>query len=106
MTRARARELFLINPFVDEIWTVENDALARLGVERFDLVINPDADKFTAALAAAAACETRLGMTLDERGSVQPANPEAVEWLQMGAFDDLKEKSEHQRLKSHNRRAE
>jgi len=93
VTRARAGDLFLNNRFVDEVWTVENDALARLGVERFDLVINPDADKFTAALAAAAACDTRFGMTLDERGSVQPANPEAVEWLQMGAFDDLKKKN-------------
>jgi ADP-heptose:LPS heptosyltransferase len=93
VTRARAGDLFLNNPFVNEVWTVENDALARLGVERFDLLINPDADKLTAALAAAAACDMRLGMTLDERGSVQPANPEAVEWLQMGAFDDLKKKN-------------
>ncbi|OHE23605.1 MAG: hypothetical protein A2X92_07275 [Syntrophus sp. GWC2_56_31] len=93
VTRARTRDLFLNNAFVSEIWTVENDALARLGVERFDLVINPDADKFTAALAAAANCAVKLGMTLDERGSVQPANPEAVEWLQMGAFDDLKKKN-------------
>jgi heptosyltransferase-2 len=90
VTRARARELFLNNGLVDEVWTVENDALARLVVERFDLVINPDADKLSSALAAAAACKTRLGMTLDAKGSVQPANPEAVEWLQMGAFDDLK----------------
>jgi ADP-heptose:LPS heptosyltransferase len=93
VTRARARELFLNNPFVNEVWTVENDALARLGVERFDLVINPDADKFTAALAATATGGMKLGMTLDERGSVQPMNPEAVEWLQMGAFDDLKAKN-------------
>lgn len=93
VTRARARDLFLNNRFVNEVWTVENDALARIGVERFDLVINPDADKLAAALAAAANCGMRLGMTLDEQGSVQPANPEAVEWLQMGAFDDLKIKN-------------
>ncbi|MEW6334975.1 MAG: glycosyltransferase family 9 protein [Thermodesulfobacteriota bacterium] len=93
ITRARAADLFLNNRFVDEVWTVENDAWARLGVERFDLVINPDADKFTAALAATASCHRRLGMTLDERGCVQPANPEALEWLQMGAFDDLKKRN-------------
>lgn len=90
ITRARARDLFVNNPFVSEVWTVENDALGRLGVEHFDLVINPDADKFTAALAAAAACDRRFGMTLDARGCVQPADPAAREWLQMGAFDDLK----------------
>jgi ADP-heptose:LPS heptosyltransferase len=93
VTRARARDLFLINPFVNEVWTVENDALARLSVERFDLVINTDADKFTAALATVATGGIKLGMTLDARGSVQPVNPEAVEWLQMGAFDDLKIKN-------------
>ncbi len=93
VTRARTRDLFLKNGFVDEVWTVENDALVRLAVERFDLVINPDADKFAAALAAKANCKSRLGMTLDERGCVQPANPEALEWLQMGAFDDLKKKN-------------
>ncbi|MBM4312697.1 MAG: glycosyltransferase family 9 protein [Deltaproteobacteria bacterium] len=93
VTRARARDLFLNNGFVSEVWTVENDALARLGVERFDLVINPDADKLTSALAAAADCNARLGMTLDERGCVLPVNAEAIEWLQMGAFDELKKKN-------------
>ena len=93
LTRARARDLFLNNRFVSEVWTVEDDALARLGVERFDLVINPDADKLAAALAAAAGSKARLGMTLDERGCVLPANPEAIEWLQMGAFDELKKKN-------------
>jgi len=90
ITRSGAADLFKHNPYVDELWLAETDALARLRVEEFDLVINPDADKWTASLAAEARTKDRFGMTLDPQGSVIPANPEAVEWLEMGAFDHLK----------------
>lgn len=90
LTKAGAADLFRNNPFVDELWIAEADALSRLQVESFDLVINPDADKWTAALATAARALERLGMMLDSRGNVIPATAEAVEWLEMGAFDQLK----------------
>jgi len=90
LTKSGAADLFKHNPYVNELWLAENEALPRLLTEEFDLVINTDSDKWTAALAAAAHTKKRLGMTLDKQGNIVPANAEAEEWLQMGAFDQLK----------------
>jgi heptosyltransferase-2 len=90
ITKAGAADLFKHNPYVDELWLAETEALPRLQIEEFDLVINTDADKWTASLAAAARTKERLGMTLDSQGNIVPTTVEAEEWLQMGAFDHLK----------------
>lgn len=90
VTRAMATDLFKHNPLVDEVWCAETDAPVRLQVERFDLVINTDADKWTAALATLAQAPEKRGLVLDTQGSLAPANLEAVEWLEMGAFDAQK----------------
>jgi heptosyltransferase-2 len=90
ITRAQAADLLRNNPLVDEVWCAETDAPARLRVESFDLVLNPDADKWTAALASQARATERRGLFLDERGNLAAANPEAQEWLEMGAFDSVK----------------
>lgn len=91
ITRSNAVELFVNNTLVDEVWAVERDALARLMVEKFDIMINPDADKMTCALAAIAKSEVKYGMVLNEKGVVCPINEYAVEWLEMGAFDQIKQ---------------
>jgi heptosyltransferase-2 len=93
LTLAAARELLRENPFIDEIWTVEEDVAGRLMIEEFDLALSPDADKRAAGLAALARAETRRGMVLDRRGYVIPANTEAVTWLEMGAFDQFKKQN-------------
>lgn len=90
ITRTIAMDLFKHNPLVDEVWCAETDAPIRLHAERFDLVINTDADKWTAALATQAKAPEKRGLLLTADGSLTPANPEAVEWLEMGAFDGLK----------------
>lgn len=90
ITKAGAADLFKHNPYVDELWLAETDALPRLHAEEFDLVINTDADKWTAGLATASMAKKRLGLILDTDGNLNAANPEAVEWLEMGAFDHLK----------------
>ncbi len=90
ITKSGAADLFKHNPYVDELWLAETEALPRLQTEEFDLVINTDADKWTAALAATARTKERLGMTLDSQGNITPSTVEAEEWLQMGAFDHLK----------------
>jgi heptosyltransferase-2 len=56
--------------------------------------LNPDADKRAAGLASQARAREKRGMLLDRRGCVVPANPEAVEWLEMGAFDQLKKRNQ------------
>lgn len=90
LTKAGAADLFKNNPYIDELWNAETDALSRVQAQAFDLVINPDADKWTASFATNAQAVKRLGMMLDKQGNIIPANKEAEEWLEMGAFDHLK----------------
>src|ERR1043166_4121784 len=94
ITLNSARELLKGNPLINELWTLESDALPRLAVEEFDLVLNPDADKLVAGLASAAKAKEKRGLLLNPHGSVTPANPEAVEWLEMGAFDQRKKQNQ------------
>lgn len=95
ITRKNAKELFINNLFVDELLIFENnDTLARLLVEKFDLLIHPDASAVSASLASICNAKSKKGYVLDEKGKVIPVNNDAVEWLEMGAFDDLKKKNQ------------
>jgi ADP-heptose:LPS heptosyltransferase len=78
------------HPLIDERRALGPGELARLEVERFDLVLSPDASKTSAALAQMAHASEKRGYGLDESGQVRPFNPEALEWLEMGGRDDLK----------------
>jgi heptosyltransferase-2 len=91
LTLQSAADLLKGNPLIDEVWTIEEDASTRLPVEHFDLILNPDADKRTAALATQAHAPEKRGLILDPRGFVLPAQPESVTWLEMGAFDQKKQ---------------
>ncbi|HEY2952533.1 MAG TPA: glycosyltransferase family 9 protein [Verrucomicrobiae bacterium] len=93
LTLQNCFDLLKGNPFIDELWSLERDAKARLAQEEFDLVICTDADKMAAGLAAQAKAPEKRGLLLDPRGCVVPATPEAVEWLEMGAFDQLKKQN-------------
>jgi ADP-heptose:LPS heptosyltransferase len=66
------------------------EALVHLQTRRFDRVINLDAGKTSAALAASARAGRKDGFVLDERGIVQPTNDAARRWLEAGVFDDIK----------------
>ena len=90
LTLDSAADLLRGNEFIDELWTLDIDAPARLAAEEFDLVLNPDADKRAAGLASQARAVEKRGMLLNSQGNVVPASPEAVAWLEMGAFDSLK----------------
>jgi heptosyltransferase-2 len=90
ITRESAAPLFLGNTMVDEVWIAEVDALARLSAETFDLVINTDTDRWTAAFATAAQAKEKRGFTLSENGTVVASGPAAQAWLETGASDALK----------------
>ena len=47
----------------------------------------------SAVLASAAKGKEKIGYGFDARGNVFPFNIEAITWLEMGAFDDLKKKN-------------
>ena len=90
ITRRESRPLLERNPYISEILTYGDDALVQLEARTFDRVINLDAGKTSAALAAAANASRKDGFVLDPRGFVQPTNAAARRWLEMGVFDDLK----------------
>ncbi len=83
LTHPDAQEVFVGNGLVDEVWTTSKPG-------DFDVVLCPDADPETAALAAAACGKARHGFTMDERGNVVPLNAAAEHWLRMGISDPLK----------------
>ena len=93
-TKQNARALFNGNNYVDEIITIEEDALFRLIAEEFDIVINLDSSKMSSAIAASAKGKEKMGFVLNEKGSVIPISAEADYWLQMSAFDDMKRKNQ------------
>lgn len=90
ITRRESRPLLERNPYITEILDYGEDALLQLHVRSFDRVINLDAGKTSAALAAAAKATKKDGFILDARGYVQATNAAARIWLEMGVFDDVK----------------
>jgi heptosyltransferase-2 len=90
ITRKESLPLLQRNPYVAEVLDLGPEALVHLQTRTFDRVINLDASKISAALAAAARSERKDGFVLDTRGYVQPTNEAARRWLELGLFDDLK----------------
>ncbi len=90
ITRRESRPLLVRNPYITEILDYGEDALLQLQVRDFDRVINLDAGKASSALASMAKAKQKDGFVLDPRGSTQPTNAAARQWLEMGLFDDLK----------------
>ncbi len=75
------------NPSIQQLWAVEGEAVARLQVEEFNLILSPDANPWSAALAAMAKGKLRRGFFLNSQGVVEPTDHVGWEWYRMGAFD-------------------
>src|SRR5262249_8925009 len=90
ITRKESVPLLHRNPFIAEVLELGAEALVHLQTRTFDRVINLDASKTSAALAAAARSNRKDGFVLDKRGYVQPTNEAARAWLEAGIFDDIK----------------
>ena len=88
-----SRELLMNNPYLDGILPYGPEALSRLQVEEFDIIINLDSLPKSACLASLARGKKKLGFGLDKRGSVFPFSEEAEEWFRMGIDDDLKKRN-------------
>lgn len=94
LTKSNAIEIFYNNKLVDRVLFLENfETKFFLEVENFDLVINLDSSPISSAICSSVKGKDKLGFGLDEKGKVYPINPEANEWFEMGAFDDLKKKN-------------
>jgi len=90
ITKKESVPLLERNPYIAEVLALGPEALVQLQTRIFDRVINLDAGKTSAALAAAARSERKDGYVLDDRGIVRPTNESARGWLETGLFDDLK----------------
>jgi lipopolysaccharide heptosyltransferase III len=88
VTSPAARELVEGNALVDHVWMPDDPRLRRF---RFDVVLGPDADPQTAAIAGFVAAGTKLGYTAADSGEVIAANDAAEHWFRMG-IDDARKK--------------
>jgi heptosyltransferase-2 len=94
ITKKNAAPIFLNNHLVDEVLVYEdNSALARLQSTNFNSVINTDASYSSAALATIANSPIKKGFVLNDLGRVMHANKDAIEWFEMGAFDEYKKQN-------------
>lgn len=94
LTRKNAKELFYNNEYVDRVFELESyETKYLLQSEVFDLVINLDPSSISSAICSSVNGKEKLGFGLDEKGKVYPLNEEAYEWLEMGAFDDVKKRN-------------
>ncbi len=94
ITRKDSLELFIGNSFVDEVYTLEsNETNYFLSTEKYNLVLNLDPSPVSSAICSSVHGDEKLGFGLNENGKVYLLNSEAIEWFEMGAFDDLKKKN-------------
>jgi len=93
-TRYNAVEIFKNNLLVDEVITIEDDALSRIEAEEYDLVINLDTSKISSALAANSKAKEKFGFVLSKKGYVEATSNAAKMWLEMSAFDNVKKSNQ------------
>ena len=90
ITRAESVPLLRNNPHLAAVIAYGPDALIELGARRFDRVINLDAGRASAGLAAMTQSADKIGFVLDPNGHVRASNAAASIWLELGLYDDLK----------------
>lgn len=90
ITKSESLQLLENNPYLADVIGYGPDALVRLGAVTYDRVINLDAGKVSAGLAAIAKGRRKDGFVLHEHGYVTATNPAAQAWLEMGTNDALK----------------
>ena len=90
ITRKESVPLLQGNPYIAEVLELGPDAFAHLLARTFDRVINLDASKVSASLAAAARSPRKDGFVLGPCGHVGATNPAARQWLEAGIFDEVK----------------
>ena len=93
-TRLNSLELFKNNSLVDEVITIEDDALFRINAEEYDIVINLDTSKVSSAIAASANAKEKIGFVLNKKSHVEATSDSAQQWLEMSAFDDVKKSNQ------------
>jgi ADP-heptose:LPS heptosyltransferase len=91
LTKSTSKEIFKNNPLVDNLLFFEDsDLISRLLIEEFDLLLHPDTSPRSAAIASMVRTKKKKGYIMNHLGKIVPIDDRGIEWLEMGAFDQLK----------------
>jgi heptosyltransferase-2 len=90
ITSRAAATLFQGNPLVDRVLIFPGHSPVELDVERFDVIISPDAAPESCSLARYARGDQRIGFDMTDRCAPVPMSAAAERWLEMGIRDDRK----------------
>ena len=90
ITREDAAPVFHGNPLLDRLIPYPGTAWSDILANEYDMVINLDTSPESARIGTLARAGKRIGFGFDPRGHVFPWNKEAMDWFEMGLFDDVK----------------
>jgi|YelNatPaOPRAMG01_1025707.scaffolds.fasta_scaffold00093_71 ADP-heptose:LPS heptosyltransferase len=90
ITLKNAAPLLENNPLIDDIFPWEPESWMILEQMEFDIVMNADKSRRSAAFAMRVNAKERLGFGLNENGQIIPLNPEASYNYKLGIDDYLK----------------
>jgi ADP-heptose:LPS heptosyltransferase len=90
ITLANAAPLLRHNPGIDQVYLWEPENWLILGQMKFDLVLNVDKSRRSAAFTRSLNARKKMGFGLNENGAIVPLNAEALENYRLGLNDHLK----------------
>lgn len=90
ITLRSATPLLAGNPFIDDVFAWDAESFLILEQMKFDLVLNADKSRRSAALAMKLGAKEKLGFGLNANGQIIPLNEEAVYNYKLGVDDYLK----------------
>jgi ADP-heptose:LPS heptosyltransferase len=90
ITLANAAPLLRHNPVIDEVYLWEPENWLILAQMKFDLVLNVDKSRRSAAFTRSLNARKKMGFGLNENGAIVPLNAEALENYRLGLNDHLK----------------
>ena len=90
ITLRSATPLLAGNPFIDDVFAWDAESFLILEQMKFDLVLNADKSRRSAALAMKLGAKEKLGFGLNANGQIIPLNEEAVYNFKLGVDDYLK----------------
>lgn len=90
ITMNSAKAILMNNPFIDFVYSWEDESRMVLRNIEFDVLLNSDKSVYACAFANEISAKEKLGFLLSSDGKIIPANEEAMYNYRMGVDDELK----------------